>query len=192
MKNDIVKPQLEIHRATVCLFIKQARATGDPSWVYLAIKGDKIGKGFRNGYGGKIEPNETPRQCTAREVHTESGGVIVDPKLLRYMALGEFVTNNENGTKTVFKVNFFLAEEWIGEFRDTPEMFGGAWYPVDRLPTNELMLDNREWLGEVLKNNANYERSCKSYLIEAVYGPRQESLLQPVILTALDRRMEID
>jgi ADP-ribose pyrophosphatase YjhB (NUDIX family) len=148
MQNDIVEKQrLDIHHATVCFFVKQAQAAGDPSWVYLAIKGDKVGKGFRNGYGGHIEADETPRKCAAREVYEESGGVIVDPRLLRYVALGEFITHNDDGTKTVFKVKFFLAEKWRGEFRDTPKMFGGKWYRIDDLPLNPAgIIATREWM----------------------------------------------
>jgi len=71
-------------------------------------------------------------------------------------------------------------------------MFDGKWYRIDQLPLDELMPDNRQWLGEVLKNNLNFERTGRCYLIEATYGPRRESLVKDVVLTALNRKVWLD
>jgi len=188
-QNTEIKPQVETLRATVCFPVKQAQSANDSSWIHLAVKGSNIGQGFQNGYGGIIKEYETPRQCATRKIFEESDGVIVDPKLLRYVALGEFITNNDDGTRTIFKVHFFLAEQWIGEFRNTPKMFDGKWYRIDQLPLDKLMPDNRYWLEEVLKNNLNFERTWNCYLIEAIYGPHHELLQNSVLLTALNHKM---
>lgn len=41
--------------------------------VLLGVKARKIGAGCWNGYGGGIEPNETPEQSALRELDEESG-----------------------------------------------------------------------------------------------------------------------
>lgn len=41
--------------------------------VLLQVKGKTDFKGLLNGVGGKLEPNETPRECALREIHEETG-----------------------------------------------------------------------------------------------------------------------
>lgn len=179
MQNE-TKKAVDIHYATVCFFVEQAQSANGQTLVHLAVKARKVGTGFRNGYGGhiKTEENETPRQCAVREVFKESGGVIIDPVKLRYVAFGDFVTNNDDGTETLFKVNFFIADQWTGTFRDTPEMFDCRPYPINNLPTKELMLADREWLKVVLLGNT--DGKAQFYMIDVVYGPGQKYLAREV------------
>ena len=41
--------------------------------LLLGMKKQGFGAGKYNGFGGKIEHNETPEACAIREVHEESG-----------------------------------------------------------------------------------------------------------------------
>ena len=171
----------DFHEATVCFFVKYDPAI-QKSLVYLAVKGQKTGIGCRMSHGGHLEPNETPRACVKREVWEESEfNVIIDPRLIRYVALGEFTTDKGDGALTVFKVHFFIADEWDGDFISTPDMSDGKWYPVDDLPINELMLADRYWLGTVLRDNV--EQRAQFYLIDVLYGRDQQSLLSEVAVT---------
>lgn len=179
--------------ATVCFFIRRLIKNFWESTpeVYLSIKGRKIGKGFRNGYGGVVENTETPRMCTHREVFVESGfGIIVHPNDLNYVALGEFITENDDGTRIVAKIHFFIADNnWHGNFIDSEEMFGGQWYPLDKLPFNELMPADRYWLPIVLQNNSEGRRQF--FLIDAVYGQGQQTLLRETSVTPI-HQLKVD
>ena len=57
--------------------------------ILLGCKKRGFGQGKYNGFGGKIEPGETFRQCAVRELYEESG-LVANPQDLECVALFDF------------------------------------------------------------------------------------------------------
>ena len=62
--------------------------------VLLGYKKSGFGKGFYNGFGGKVEPNELPIECAKREVKEEANIDVLDLK--KYGLLYFTFTNHDD------------------------------------------------------------------------------------------------
>ena len=139
--------------------------------VLLARKMFHIGAGCWNGYGGGIENGETPILAAKRELEEESG-VRVRLGDLELAAEIDFHNHPLGQKPFVCRVSVFLAHQWQGEPKETPEMMTPTWFPISELPLENLMLADPHWLPQVLAG--------EKILVEAWYGPRQKTLLRPV------------
>lgn len=145
--------------------------------VCLARKMKKIGAGCWNGYGGGIEPGESPRQAAAREFNEESG-VTVSPDDLEKVAVVDFKNTKTDGTTFVCRVHVYLAHAWRGEPTATDEMGSPTWFAREALPLDEMMPADRFWLPPILRG--------KKVRASAAYGPFQKDLLEPVRVEEVD------
>lgn len=151
--------------ATVCFLIKDDK-------VLLAMKADKIGKGCWNGYGGGIDGDESPEQSIVRELKEESC-VDVFAEFLEKVAIVDAHNTKSDGTKFVCRVHIYLARKWSGEPVETTEMLTPTWFEIDNLPS-KMMLADKVWIPRVLAG--------EKVLVEAHYGPHQETLLSDVVV----------
>lgn len=142
-----------------------------PGEVLLARKMTKIGAGCWMGYGGGIEPGETPRQAAVRELCEESG-IRVHADRLHYAATLECENHPADRAPFVCLVHVFLAWTWVGLPQETAEMMCPAWWSIDNLPLPGLMPADPFWLPQVLAGQKLLAKIC--------YGPRQQGLLQSV------------
>lgn len=126
--------------ATLCFPI---RAGG----IFLAVKKHKVGAEKLNGYGGKCNDGETPRQAMAREFYEESGAHSCGPDNLENVAIIHFFCGNEK----LFTCYVFLIHNWIGILNETEEMGEPQWYPIEDIPYEEMMPGDKEWLPIVLR-----------------------------------------
>jgi ADP-ribose pyrophosphatase YjhB (NUDIX family) len=140
--------------------------------VLLAPKLQKIGRGFLNGYGGRIKKDETPEDCAIREFKEESKLAEVNHWHLEKIALANFHNNKEDGTKFIVIVHVYVARTWYGCPCATKEMGKPKWYNICSLPINRLMLADRYWLPQALNG--------EKVLVTACYGPNQRSLIGDV------------
>lgn len=128
---------LGVH-ATVCYIRKNGK-------ILLQLKADhKFGGGRWNGPGGKLEPGEDARAAVIREVHEETELLIEDPVFHGVIALSFGVPETSRLTAHVFTAEAF-----------TGKPHGGAegrlrWFPQDKLPYDQMWVDNRYWLPIVL------------------------------------------
>ncbi|KAI5170415.1 8-oxo-dGTP diphosphatase / 2-hydroxy-dATP diphosphatase [Pancytospora epiphaga] len=99
----------------------------------LARKSRKIGKGRWNGYGGKMEPNETMDECAKREVFEESGIICKELK-----EAGVFVAKREEKHEETW-VHVFVGESWEGTPHDTPEMANPTWFKITEFPFENML-----------------------------------------------------
>lgn len=111
--------------------------------VLLGYKKRGFGMGRWNGFGGKVQPNETIEQGTIREMKEEAG---VD------------VSNLENRGKITFKypdkpqpfeVHLFVAKSHKGELVESEEM-RPAWFNVLQVPLKSMWVDDEHWLPQLL------------------------------------------
>lgn len=108
------------------LLIHKKRGVGSDQWV---------------GPGGKLEGDETPRECVVREVREEVGIRVVDPE-----RVGAFTYYSDDWDALV---HVFRATEYEGTPNESDEAVP-RWFPVDDLPFEQMWATDREWLPTVL------------------------------------------
>jgi 8-oxo-dGTP diphosphatase len=145
--------------------------------ILLAIKTGKIGAGCWNGYGGGIEPGESPPEAAVRELFEESG-LIATVEGLQKIAIVDFHNQKSDGSMFVCSVHMYLAKEWTGEVHETPEMRNPTWFARDALPLEGMMPADRDWVPPTLEG--------KLIRAKAWYGPFQKALLRPTEITIVD------
>ena len=166
VEEPMIREEKVLLHATLCFPIR-----GDA--VLLGMKMRKIGQGCWNGYGGGIEPGETPEQSIVRELQEESS-VQAFPNALEKAAIIDFHNTTTDGTVFVCRVHIFLLRRWDGEFQPTNEMGTPTWFKIQTLPLDGMMPADKEWLPPILAG--------KKVLGRATYGPFQKELLEPVQL----------
>ena len=128
--------------ATLCLLFR-----GDPvEKVLLGMKKARFGAGKYNGFGGKVEPDESIVQAAAREL-TEEAGVHVDLDALQPIGHLTFLFPHRREWEQV--VHVYSAYRWQGTPGESEEM-APFWFRVDEIPYDEMWDDDRHWLPHVL------------------------------------------
>ena len=109
--------------------------------IWLAKKKISFGKGYRNGYGGKVHPGEDIRAGAAREFNEESSAV-VRAEDLELVAILDFT----EGPKHLFECHVFLTHQWVGDLKESDEMEPGVLFERNNLPILEMWHGDRVWL----------------------------------------------
>lgn len=112
--------------------------------ICLAMKKRGLGVGYRNGYGGKLEAEETIEQAAVREINEESS-CVVEKTNLEKVAINTFLF--EDGRQ--FEVHVFLVRVWSGEPVETGEM-RPKWYAINEIPYDSMWADGPHWLPRVI------------------------------------------
>ncbi len=144
--------------------------------VLLAEKTRHIGAGHYNGYGGGIEKNESLEDAVVRELFQESR-MLALRKTLKKVAVVDFHNTKADGDSFTCRVHTFLLSGWVGPPLTTEEMRNPKWFEVQKLPVDKMMPADPFWLPRALAGERIYA--------EAWYGPRQQTLLQPVEISPL-------
>lgn len=161
-----------LFNAVVCYLVKDSK-------ILMAMKPEtkekerKIGEGYWNGYGGGIDPGETSRNATIREVFEETDedknkGIIISPEHLEKVAVIDFHNHKIDGEVFTCRVHFYFAYEWFGEAKDTSEMVDPTWFKKDQLP-EKLMPADKHFLPIILEG--------KKIKVSYTYGPCQGELI---------------
>ena len=122
-------------RATL-LFVRQADR------VLLIRKKRGLGAGKINGPGGRLDGDESPRQCAIREVQEE---LHVTPTGVR--SRGELAFQFVDGYALFVYV--FSADDCEGEPQETDEA-APLWSPLDAIPFDQMWADDRLWFPHLL------------------------------------------
>ena len=112
--------------------------------LLLGKKKRGYAEGIWNGYGGKVEPGETPEEAMLREFWEESGAKATKHEKVGYI---EFTSNIED---YLSECHLYRIDEYEGEIIETEEMFP-QWFNVSELPFNEMWPDDPHWLPLVLE-----------------------------------------
>jgi 8-oxo-dGTP pyrophosphatase MutT (NUDIX family) len=126
-----------MRQATLCYIL-------DSEKVLLGLKKRGFGEGLWNGFGGKVMPDESIEEATAREVLEES-----EVKVKNLEKVGEITFFFENKDEWNQVVHVFLAKDWSGEVIESEEM-KPEWFHTKKLPKN-MWADDPHWLPLVLE-----------------------------------------
>lgn len=131
-----------LREATLCLLMQ-----GDPPrHVLLGYKKEGFGAGKITGFGGKVEPGETPVAAAVRELEEETGITVALEDLL---AVGQLCFLFPSRPAWSQLVHVFLSERWVGVPQEGREM-RPAWHAVDQLPYEQMWQDSVYWLPRFL------------------------------------------
>ena len=126
-----------MQKATICFCLKGKT-------VLLAMKNRGFGEGKWNGYGGRVEGLETPKEAAVRELREESG-LISKTNDLEQVALINF--SFEGVLK--FECHVFIARNWLGDPRNSEEMINPTFFTFKNLP-KEMWVADTMWIPKVL------------------------------------------
>lgn len=144
-----------------------------PPRVLLGLKKRGFGEGRWNGFGGKVNPQETIEQAARRELQEEAGIVAGDLKLLGQLDF-EFQAQAE-----ILAVNIFKVREYQGEPQESEEMTP-QWFHIDEIPFRQMWPDDVYWMPLFLKN--------RQFRGRFVFGQGDKILEQEIeMLEALER-----
>lgn len=118
--------------ATLC-YIKQNNKT---LMLYRNKKENDIHKGIWNGVGGKFEPNETPEECTIREVKEETNLDVKNLKLKGLLTFPNFLKGED------WYVFVYLIDDFEGELIESCKEGHLEWIDDDKI------LDLNLWEGD--------------------------------------------
>jgi 8-oxo-dGTP pyrophosphatase MutT (NUDIX family) len=115
----------------------------DGNMVLLGKKKKGYGRGFVNGYGGKINSGESVEEALIREVLEESG--------LRPVSFEKsgILFYNDSSKQTVTELHIFLVTKFEGNLIESDEMIP-LWVDINRLPFSKMWPTDRFWLEDFL------------------------------------------
>jgi 8-oxo-dGTP diphosphatase/2-hydroxy-dATP diphosphatase len=131
-------PKLPKKVLTLCIVHENNR-------ILLGMKKRGFGMGRYNGFGGKVEPNETIEEATRRELKEESG---IEVEVLNKLGVIEF---SFEGEKIIHQVHIFKGLGIIGEPQETEEM-KPQWFSINEIPFGEMWPSDAYWFPYFLTN----------------------------------------
>jgi len=122
---------------TLCIISKNGK-------ILLGFKKRGFGAGLWNGFGGKVDTNETIEDAARREVLEEAG---VSLETMTKAGTLEFTFEGKEGE--VLEVHVYRGEGVIGEPVETEEM-RPEWFTFDTIPYDSMWPDDIFWLPHLL------------------------------------------
>ncbi|MDA3815285.1 MAG: 8-oxo-dGTP diphosphatase [Patescibacteria group bacterium] len=109
--------------------------------VLLGMKKKGFGKGRWNGFGGKVNPNETIEECVRREMREESG---LDIPIENFEKIG-IIKFSFKEIPDILENHFFKVKKFSGNPIETDEM-KPKWFHVDEIPLSQMWPDDVYWM----------------------------------------------
>jgi 8-oxo-dGTP diphosphatase len=124
---------------TLCFLTRESAGVQQ---VLLGLKKTGFGRGKVVGLGGHVEPGETDQEAACREVHEESGVVVLEEDLRDAgVVVFDFPARPEWNMAT----RLFVATRWTGEPSESAEILP-EWFDVGSLPVDRMWQDAAHWL----------------------------------------------
>ena len=116
--------------------------------ILLGMKKRGFGAGWWNGYGGKLEGNESYEQNAVREVEEESGITLLASHLTR---AADLVFRFDSNVDVVTRA--YIARDFSGKAVETEEM-KPQWFAGTDVPYDTMWPGDDKWIPAILANNA--------------------------------------
>ncbi|KAJ7207060.1 hypothetical protein GGX14DRAFT_456053 [Mycena pura] len=115
-----------------------------------------------NGFGGKVESQESALEAALRELQEEAG--ITAP--LRHAGTLLFVVAGEKWAH----IDIFRADEYSGTITESDEM-RPEWFDIAQLPVDDMWDTDRYWLPLLLAKRqfsvrADFQRQSEEYILQ--------------------------
>ena len=133
----------------------------DKTRVLLGMKKRGFGMGKWNGFGGKVNANETILEATKRELKEEAD---IDANDLIEMGIIEFEFKRN---PEILEVHIFKGLNYTGKPKEGEEM-KPEWFKIDEIPFDKMWPDDKYWFPMLLDN-----KRCEGRF---VFGERGEIL----------------
>lgn len=117
---------------TLCIVHEENR-------ILLGMKKRGFGAGRWNGFGGKLNENESIEDAAKREMKEESG---LDIENFEKVAIIEF---KNYGIEIPFEVHIFNVSTYSGIPVESEEM-KPEWFDIDKIPYDKMWPDDTYWL----------------------------------------------
>lgn len=136
------------------IFCRRIREDGKRE-LLLGMKKRGFGQGKWNGYGGKLEENETIEECAKRELEEECGIVSKEMHRLGYLYFKMMETAK------IMRVHVFQTWNFENNAIETDEM-KPQWYLEDEVPFEKMWADDPYWFPLMLQEKKFIGRyACK-------------------------------
>ncbi|HEY4520217.1 MAG TPA: 8-oxo-dGTP diphosphatase [Candidatus Paceibacterota bacterium] len=151
---------------TLCIIEKHGR-------ILLGMKKRGFGTGRWNGFGGKVQDDESIEESAKRETFEETG---LTARSLSQA--GTIVFKFKDGTG-IHEVHVFRCSDFEGEEKESEEM-KPQWFAVDQIPYEDMWPADSYWLpylieGKNFKATFIYDRpSTKEYTSQILEKEIQE------------------
>jgi 8-oxo-dGTP pyrophosphatase MutT (NUDIX family) len=126
-----------MRHATLCIV-----RNGDK--ILLGMKKKGFGSGKFNGFGGKVEQNETVESAAVRELREESG---LTANVVKKHAVLTFKFPHKEEWNQV--VHVYVTDSWTGSPVESDEMVP-EWFDLEKIPYQKMWVDDEHWLPHVL------------------------------------------
>ncbi len=110
----------------------------DGDYVLLALKKRGFGQGKWNGFGGKVQPDESIEDAAVRETEEEGR---IRPRNLRKIGVLRF---SFEGEAPSIECHVFWTDLWDGSPAETEEM-KPAWFGRADIPFQDMWTDDIHW-----------------------------------------------
>lgn len=112
------------------------------TYILLGKKKKGLGTGKWNGFGGRVEKNESIEEAAIRELEEEAGIVTKKPTKHGVLTLiGE--------TDDIIEMHIFRANNFTGDPNESDEM-KPQWFKHEEIPFNNMWPNDAYWLPLVL------------------------------------------
>ncbi len=118
--------------------------------ILLGIKKRGFGMGKWNGFGGKVEKDETIEDGARRELFEEAG---ISVNSIEKIGVLNFIW--EHKKEEALEVNIFKATDFVGEPQETEEM-KPQWFSITEIPFEKMWADDKYWM-QLFLNNKKFE-----------------------------------
>ena len=140
-----------MNQATLCILMDK-----ESSKLLLGMKKRGFGQGKYNGFGGKIEPNETIEEAAVRELYEETQ-IKASQKSLEKVGKLNFVYSNKQEWNQI--VHVFIVRNWEGSPEESEEM-KPEWFGIKDIPFHKMWADDKHWLPLILQGKETRSRLC--------------------------------